>query len=211
MKELKTMKRTMKACVLTAAALALPLLLAACPSPKEEAAPMPELPRNVGEALATGTPVSAGENANAAADRTAPIPAADPAAVFANLEGKQLLKGDAVLASRLTLAVKAEKEPGYKLNIDYPFDDGAALGVSQEASAWIRTKMAAFGFSEVQGRPSLIWLVHVQPGQDGSYLLETSLAADGSVQLKETFTVPAQFSVTRMDEVFGGFFVPKAP
>ena len=208
MKDTYKTKRIMKAARTCAAALALPLMLAACPSPKDEAQPMPELPRNVGEALATGTPIAPKEEEPSKAEA---IPVADPAAVFAGLEGKQLLKGDAVLASRLTLAVKAEKTPGYKLNIDFPFDDGAALGVSQEASAWIRHKMAAFGFSEVQGRPSLIWQVHVQPGQEGSYLLETSLAAEGSVQFKETFTVPAQFSVTRMDEVFGSAFVPKVP
>ena len=195
---------------LLAGALSLTCAGLGCTEPPSSATPpMPPLPRNVGQALTTGTrtpPVPAAEPASEKGPKVA-----DPATAFAQLLGKSLLPGDQAIAERLALEMQGAQKPAFKSNVDYPFDDGAAHAISEEARRWVRAKMAALGFAETPGKPSLLWVIHVQPGVEGRYLLETSLSAEGSVKFSKTFVVPAQFSSTRMDEVFAADFAPGLP
>lgn len=181
--------------------------------PSQEAAP--ELPRNVGQALATGKRPEPPAQEIKGVGKDVPESARrarNSKEVLAELEGKDLLPGDKAVALRLTLAVQAGRQAGYKVNVDYPFSDGAAMAVSQEVKSWIQAKMAAFGFEEMEGKPDVTWIVHVQPGEgEAVYGLAASLWAEGTQLYQEAFVVPAQFASDRMDKVFGKGFVPKAP
>lgn len=192
--------------LLLCSALACPTLSIAC---SDKTAAEPPLPRNIEQAMEEG--------GNRSSQPLMPAPAEpDPATVpldmaLAQVSGKALLPGDQVIAALLALEAQGSQKPVYKSTVDYPFSDGAAQAISEEVRKWIRQKMAAMGFSETQGKPTLSWIVHVEPDIDGQYRLETSLQSQGSVKFKKNFMVPAQYSSTRMNHVFSEDFMPQSP
>ncbi len=192
----------------SALAIAAPLI--ACSDQKAAEPSMPTLPRNIAQALN-----ASGEGAARPPLMPAPEPprpaAIPPQQALSRIVGKALLPGDQIIAELLAVEMQGAQKPSYKSNVDYPFSDGAALAISEEVRQWIRRKMAALGFSETEGRPTLSWVVHVQPDADGQYRLETSLQSLGSVKFKKAFMVPEQYSAQRLDEVFAEDFVPGAP
>lgn len=187
------------------AVLALPALTGACTDSSSAEPPMPPLPRNVAQAI---------ENAAAKpppppllAEPTPPAPKpVDPSAALARIVGQNLLPGDQIIAELLAVEMQGAQKPVYKSTVDYPFSDGAAQAISEEVRAWIRQKMALMGYAETQGKPTLSWVIHVEAEADGQYRLETSLQSQGNVRFKKNFIVPAQFSSTRMNQVFGADF-----
>lgn len=186
-------------------------LSTACSDKNTAEPPLPPLPRNIAEAMAA--PESeARPNSSIRATVTQPPPTTTPPDVaLAQIVGKALLPGDQVIAELLAIEVQGAQKPFYKSTVDYPFNDGAAHAISEEARMWIRNKMAAMGFSETQGKPTLSWVIHVEPDIDGQYRLETSLQSQGTIKFKKNFMVPTQYSSTRMNHVFGEDFTPKTP
>ena len=180
---------------------------------------MPPLPRNVGEALLTGKrpkpqpkeAPKAENSASSADDSKAQAAAKTSAEALEAIKGKELLAGDLAISKPLVLAVQENRAALYRVTTDYPFSDGAAMAVSQEAKAWIQSKMSAFGFEETTSRPDLLWLVHVDPGEDGTYVLDTSIVAAGKPLFAGKFVVPAQVASDRMERVFSEKFAPGRP
>ena len=179
---------------------------------------MPPLPRNAGQALMTGRaaakPASSEEKSkdDAAAEAPKKISAVRSSSeALEAVSGKELLPGDNVIARRLLLAVQANHTAAYAVNADYPYNDGAAMSVSQEVSSWVKTKMAEFGFEERAGRPDLLWIIHVEPADGGAFTLDVTLAAEGTKLFTEKFTIPEQYSSDRMTQIFSEKFTPKLP
>ena len=196
---------TFRHCLCLCAALSLPVLTGACTDSSNAEPPMPPLPRNVAQAI---------ENAAAKpppppllAEPTPPAPkTVDPSAALARIVGQNLLPGDQIIAELLAIEMQGAQKPVYKSTVDYPFSDGAAQAISEEVRLWIRHKLALMGYAETQGKPTLSWVIHVEPEAEGQYRLETSLQSQGNVRFKKNFIVPAQFSGTRMNQVFGEDF-----
>ncbi|MDR0965542.1 MAG: hypothetical protein LBM75_03390 [Myxococcales bacterium] len=194
---------------LLSALLALPLSIWGCSGKSAEEPTTPPLPRNIEQAkvnLPRPTPASQVQS---------PEPArpviTSPKIALSQVVGKALRQGDQIIAEHLSFEMQGAQTPSYKANIDYPYSDGAAQAISEEARQWVRQKMAAMGFSEADGKPTISWVIHVQPDAEERYLLETSLHSEGKQKFGKTFVVPAQFSSTRMNEVFSADFVPALP
>lgn len=171
--------------------------------------PMPPLPRNIDQAMAA--PKGPSPSPLLAIPESPRPTVTPPDVAYSKIVGKTLLPGDQAIAERLAIEMQGAQKPTYKSNVDYPFNDGAAHAISEEVRQWVREKMAALGFSEAEGKPSLSWVIHIQPDADERYLLETSLHSEGSLKFKKNFVVPAQYSSTRMNEVFAADFVPELP
>jgi hypothetical protein len=139
----------------------------------------------------------------------APAPAAaDPAEVARGLEGKVLLPGDVVLAEALKSALAAGEKPTYKVSVDVPLEDNAAQAVRDEFRAWLGKKMASFGFQEASGKPSISWIVHIDPVEGVVYSIETTLRAGGTERFSREYELPNAYSPTRMEKTLAADFAP---
>ncbi len=147
-----------------------------------------------------------GEAMRVATPQAPPIELADPAAVVKQLDGKTLAPGDQILADILKAALKAGEAPCYRATIDAPFQDNAAPALRDELRQWIARKMSSLGFADAAGKPSVNWVVHLDPGQQGSYTLKATLRAGGASRFEQSFDVPATATADRMERVLAGAF-----
>ncbi|MGI5863096.1 MAG: hypothetical protein ACOX6T_13685 [Myxococcales bacterium] len=151
--------------------------------------------------------VPAGESLRLQATKEKPRPApANPAEVARSLEGQTLLPGDAVLAQALKAALAAGESPSYKIRIDVPLEDNAAQAVRDEVKAWVERKMAALGFTLAAGKPSLTWVVHVDPADGGKYVVKTILRTEGQERFNQAFELPFAFSADRVEKSLGAAY-----
>lgn len=145
--------------------------------------------------------VPPGESLRLQAIKEKPKPAlANPAEAARSLEGKTLLSGDEVLAQALKAALAAGESPSYKIRIDVPLEDNAAQAVRDEVKAWVEQKMAALGFAVAVGKPSLSWVVHVDPADGGKYAVKTILRTEGQERFNQAFELPFAFSADRVEK-----------
>lgn len=137
---------------------------------------------------------------------SAPPVAADPKQVKEKLSGQPLAPGDAALLQTLEAELEAGVDPSYRAMFDVPFAENAGPELRDEVKGWIDRKMASFGFTGAEKRPSLLWRVALDPGEQGVWRLKYTLRRGGETSLEREVEVPAEFSEGRLDEVMGQDF-----
>lgn len=148
-----------------------------------------------------------GESLRAPQPRPAPA-RADPRQVAGKLKDTALLPGERALADALERSLATGEEPSYRVSLDAPAEDNAAQAVRDEVLEWIGRKMAALGFAEAKGRPSIAWKVKLDGLDGGRYAIRAALRTGGAVQFEGGFELPAAYSADRLDAALGGAFAP---
>lgn len=153
----------------------------------------------------------AGEELRVAAGKPTPHPrVAEPAEALAAAKAVGPARpGDAVLIAALEARLEAKEIPGYKASIDVPLSDNAAPAVKDEVREFITRKMATLGFTEASAKPDITWIVHVDPGEAGKYLVAVVLRSGGAIRFEGSYELPAAVTPRRVDAAFAaGFTAP---
>lgn len=147
----------------------------------------------------------AGESLRLRPQAPAPV-TADPARVKEALAGRTLLAGDAALYTVLEEELAGGSAPTYRTLIDLPFAENAAHELRDEVKGWLDRKMAAYGFAVAQSKPSVLWRVALDPGEQGAWRLTLTLRRGGDEALKRELELPAAFTPDRLDRLFAADF-----
>ncbi len=135
-----------------------------------------------------------------------PPPPADPKKVQEKLAGQTLLPGDAALLKALEAELAAGTSPTYRTLIDVPFNDNAAPALRDEVKGWVERKMAEFGYTVADRKPTVLWRVALDAGKQGAWKMSVALRSGGDAVLERTLEVPAAYSATRIDQVMAKEF-----
>jgi hypothetical protein len=136
---------------------------------------------------------------------------ADAAEIAHRIEGKTLMPGDAVLADALKSAVAAGQTPTFKASVDVPLGDNAAPAVRDEVKGWLAKKMAALGYKDTGDKPTVSWIVHIDPLDGGRYSVETIVRAGGMERFRQKLELPHAWAADRVEKAMAPAFAPAAP
>lgn len=132
---------------------------------------------------------------------------ADPKAALAAAPAEPLA-GDKVILALLKAALDAGEAPTFRSSMDLPFDDNAGQQVKDELHEWLGRKMAGLGFVPAAGKPTVSWVLRVNPSADGSYAIQVLLRASGETRFDQPFVLPKAWSKDRLDTSFAAAFAP---